>query len=153
MKPASLKLQFSAGGVIYRPSKEGPLKVALIATKGGSVWSLPKGVVDKGEDPESTALREVQEETGLKGSIVGKIGDISYWYFIKEENVRCKKTVSYFLMEYESGSTEAHDYEVDAAGWFPIEEAIGTAAYKGDKEILTKAKEMLHGLGGKPAGA
>jgi len=152
VKPAALKLQFSAGGVIYKPDG-GTLAVALIATKGGSVWSLPKGIVDKGEDPETTALREVAEETGLKGSIVGKIGDISYWYFIKEENARCKKTVSYYLMKYEGGNTEAHDYEVDAARWFPIEEAIGIAAYRGDKEILIKAKEMLHGQSGKPAGA
>jgi 8-oxo-dGTP diphosphatase len=142
MKPASLKTQVSSGGVIFRKHK-GRIEVALIAVKGGTVWCLPKGIVNKGETPEETALREVEEETGLKGNILGKIGQISYWYFIKEENVKCKKTVYFYLMQYVSGSTDNHDWEVDESAWFPIDEAINKIAFKGDREIVEKAKRMI----------
>lgn len=119
------------------------LEVALVAVKGGSVWCLPKGLVDKGEIPEETALREVTEETGLKGRIIEKLGEIKYWYYIKEENAKCKKTVHFFLMEYEGGDLRKHDWEVDDASWFPIDEAVKKARYKGEKVMIEKAREVL----------
>ncbi len=109
------------------------------------MWCLPKGLVDKGEDPEGTALREVEEETGLKGRIIEKLGEITYWYYIKNENVKCRKTVHFFLMEYEGGDIKKHDWEVDDALWFPIEEAIQKIRYKGEKEMIKKAREMILG--------
>jgi 8-oxo-dGTP diphosphatase len=108
-----------------------------------SVWSLPKGIIDIGEKSEETAIREVREETGLSGRIIKKIGDTSYWYYIKVENAKCRKTVHFYLMEYQNGSTTDHDEEVDDASWFPIDEAICKVSYKGDREILEKAKEMI----------
>lgn len=142
MRPATLRFQVSSGGIIFR-RRGGKVEIALIAVKGGNVWCLPKGIVDKGENPEETALREVREETGLTGRILGRIGSISYWYFIKEENAKCKKTVDFYLMEYEKGSTKDHDWEVDEASWVPIEEAAERASYKGDRRIIEKAKEMI----------
>lgn len=144
-KPAAIRLQHSSGGVIYRDGGTGP-EVALILVKGGRVWGLPKGLVDKGETPSETAIREVSEETGLKGSIVGKVGQISYWYFLKEENAKCKKTVDFFLMKYLSGDTKDHDFEVDEVGWFPIDEAIEKAEYRDEKSILNKAKAMIEAI-------
>jgi 8-oxo-dGTP diphosphatase len=145
VRPAALKTQSSAGGVIFRKHGGQP-EVALIAVKGGTVWCLPKGLVDRGETPEETAVREVGEETGLRGRIVDRIGQITYWYYAKEENAKYKKTVSFYLMEFEGGSTADHDFEVDEASWFPIEEAVSKATYKGDREILLKAKDkLLHG--------
>lgn len=141
-RPSKLRLQVSSGGVIYR-NDGGNIEVALIATKGGDIWCLPKGIVDKGETSEDTAMREVKEETGLNGRLIDKIGEISYWYFMKEENARCKKTVHYYLMDYISGSTEDHDREVDKSRWFPIDEAIKLLAYKGDRETMEKAKNMI----------
>jgi 8-oxo-dGTP diphosphatase len=144
MKPAALKTQVSSGGVIFR--KHGDIfEVAMVAVKGGNVWCLPKGLIDKGEDPEKTALREVREETGLKGKVIEKIGEITYWYYIKDENSKCKKTVHFFLMGYESGDVSNHDWEVDNASWFPIDEALRKATYKGEREIIQKAKDVLYG--------
>lgn len=97
----------------------------------------------RGEVPEKTALREVAEETGLKGRIVEKIGEIGYWYYIKSENVKCKKTVHFFLMEYEGGDIANHDWEVDEAIWFPIDEALKKAAYRGEREMIEKARKRL----------
>lgn len=142
MKPARLKIEFSSGGVIYRDTNN-TIEVALVATRGSSIWSLPKGLINKGESPEETALREVREETGLNGRLINLIDKGSYWYFIKEENVKCKKTVYYYLMEFMSGSVKEHDSEVDEVSWFPINDAIKKASYKGDKEILQKAETMI----------
>jgi 8-oxo-dGTP diphosphatase len=93
MKPATIKTQVSSGGVIFRASSNDSIEIALVAVKNGSIWCLPKGIVEKGEIPEETSVREVREETGLRGRVIGKIGSISYWYFIKEENAKCRKTV------------------------------------------------------------
>lgn len=142
MRPATIKMQVSAGGVIFRTNNNST-EIALVAVKGGKVWCLPKGIVDRGERPEETAVREVREETGLKGRIKDKVGEISYWYYIKGENARCRKTVHFYLMEYLNGSTKDHDAEVDDASWFLLDEALKKVSYKGDKEIIEKAKEMI----------
>jgi 8-oxo-dGTP pyrophosphatase MutT (NUDIX family) len=142
IKPAALKTQVSSGGVIFR-RYDGSIEVALVAVKGGNVWCLPKGLIDKGEVPEKTAIREVAEETGLKGRIIEKLGEITYWYYIKEENIKCRKTVHFFLMEYEGGDVSNHDWEVDDASWFPIDEAIEKAGYKSEREMIKKAEEIL----------
>ncbi|MDA8169485.1 MAG: NUDIX hydrolase [Nitrospiraceae bacterium] len=142
MHPSSLRIQTSAGGVIFRNAKDGP-QVALVSVKGGKVWTLPKGSVGKGESLEHTALREVSEETGLTGELIEKIGEITYWYFIPEENAKCRKTVHFYLMRYLHGDTAGHDREVDESAWFPVGEALQKAVYKGDREILAKAGKML----------
>jgi 8-oxo-dGTP diphosphatase len=142
MKPASLKRQISSGGVIFRRHGN-DFEVALISVKGGKNWCLPKGLVDRGETPEVTAVREVKEESGLLGRIVDSLGEITYWYYIQGENAKCRKTVHFFLMEYESGSTSQHDFEVDGAEWLPIDAAIERISFKGDREILERARKKL----------
>ncbi|MDI6800780.1 MAG: NUDIX hydrolase [Thermodesulfovibrionales bacterium] len=141
-KPASIKYLRSSGGVIFKKTDAKP-EVALIATKNKTVWTLPKGIIDRGESPETTAAREIEEETGLKGEIIDAIGEKSYWFYLKEKNIRCKKTVTYFLLRHISGNTENYCSEVDEAKWFPIDEAVKLVSYKRDKEILEKAKERL----------
>lgn len=142
MKPAAIKYLYSSGGVIFRKSDD-HCDVGLIATKDRTVWTLPKGIIDKDESPEMAAVREIQEETGLTGSIIDKLGEKSYWFYLKDENAKCKKTVTYFLLKHVSGETNNFSWEVDEAGWFPLDEAINMLHYKSDKEILIKAKEKL----------
>jgi 8-oxo-dGTP diphosphatase len=142
MRPGPIKRQVSAGGVIFRKN-DSLVEIALIAVKRGQVWCLPKGIIDKGESPEMAAVREVSEETGLQGRIIEKLGEINYWYYIKEEEARCRKTVHFFLIEYESGDTSQHDFEVDLVSWFPIDDALKKASYKGEREMVEKAKEIL----------
>jgi 8-oxo-dGTP diphosphatase len=142
MKPAKILYLHSSGGVIFK-KENNTFYVALIAVKNKSLWTLPKGLVDKGEKVEESAIREVKEETGLTGEIVGMIGEKSYWFYIKDQNSRCKKKVTYFLMRYIEGNIEDFCWEVDEARWFEINEAIKKVSYKSDKEILQKAKELL----------
>jgi len=145
MRPASLKKQTSAGGVIYKKN-DSSIQIALISVRNGQAWCLPKGIVDKGETTEVTAVREVREETGLNGRIIDALGEINYWYFVKEENIKCRKKVYFYLMEYVSGDTDDHDFEVDEAGWFPLEIALEKVSYKGDRMVIEKAIEKLRTL-------
>ncbi len=142
MRPATIRHLHSSGGVIFRRSGES-VEVALIATKKGSLWTLPKGLIDKGENPAETAVREIIEETGLVGSVVASLGERSYWFYLKDENVKCRKTVSYFLLKNVGGDIEKYGWEVDDAKWYPIDAAIAKVFYKSDREILEKAKEKL----------
>ncbi len=124
-------------------SSEASAEVALIKAKGGKVWTLPKGLVDDKETPMKTALREVREETGLEASIISEIGESHYWYNIRGENEKCKKTVKFYLMEFVKGDMADHDDEVELADWVSLESASERLTYKGDKAIMNKAVEMI----------
>lgn len=144
-KPAKLKTLKSAGGVVFR-LRGGTIEVALIYLKKGNVLSLPKGTIDKGESPEEAAVREVKEEAGINARIIKRIGKVSYWFYLTEENAKCKKTVYYFLMEYESGDISEHNWEVDDVFWLPVDEAIKRVTFKTDRNTLIKAREMFANL-------
>ncbi|MDI6689547.1 MAG: NUDIX hydrolase [Actinomycetota bacterium] len=136
------KRAVSSGGVIFRRvNKE--IQVALARRGEGKIWCLPKGLIEKGENPEETAVREVEEETGLRGEIVDKIGQIDYWFYWKPEDTRYHKFVHFYLIEYRSGDVQNHDYEVEEVKWFPIDMAIDLLSYKTEIQIVKKAKEML----------
>jgi 8-oxo-dGTP pyrophosphatase MutT (NUDIX family) len=137
-----LRKEFSSGGVLFKKTRRGNA-VALICRGGGAIWCLPKGLVEKGEKAQETALREVQEETGLRGHLMGKLGDISYRYTSKEEKILVFKKVSFYLIRYASGSTRDHDFEVDAARWFLIDKALDILTYPSEREILKKAAQAL----------
>ncbi len=127
----------SSGGVIYR-KVDGEFEVALISK--GRIWCLPKGLIEKGETAEETAVREVREETGLAGEIVQKIGKIHY-DFRKEKHFF--KTVHFFLLKFTKGSVDAHDFEVDTAIWVPISDGIIKLTYVNEKKMLRKAIDIL----------
>lgn len=146
LKPASLKRQISSGGIIFRRT-DTTADVVLVSVRGGKLWCIPKGLIDKGETPEVTAVREVREETGLRGEIRDKLGDISYWYYIQNRNTKCRKTVHMYLLEYVSGITSDHDSEVEDARWFPIDTAIETVSFRGDRSVLLKARTKLKEMG------
>lgn len=145
MRPASLQKQTSAGGVIFK-KENNSVQIILVSVRNGLSWCLPKGIVNKGETIQEAALREVNEETGLTGRIIDDLGQINYWYYIREENIKCRKTVNFFLMEYVSGNTADHDIEVDEAGWFSLEEALEKVSYKGDRTVIEKAIDKLQSL-------
>jgi 8-oxo-dGTP pyrophosphatase MutT (NUDIX family) len=116
--------------------------------KPEGVWALPKGLIGSGEDPAATALREVEEETGVRGRLGGKLGDVRYVYTWRGERVF--KVVSFFLVRYSSGRlgaiTPEFAHEVAEARWLPLADAPRLLAYGGEREMAAKAIEALGDL-------
>jgi 8-oxo-dGTP pyrophosphatase MutT (NUDIX family) len=103
-------------------------------------------LVDPGESPDVTARREVREEAGIDGSIVAPITTIEYWYVGDDrggERVRFHKTVHFFLLAYQSGDVADHDHEVAEARWVPLDDAMERLAFRNEKAVVEKARELL----------
>jgi 8-oxo-dGTP pyrophosphatase MutT (NUDIX family) len=109
------------------------------------VWALPKGLVAEGEAPADTALREVTEETGVRGRLVEKLGDVRYVYIWEGERVF--KIVSFYLVRYSAGRlgdiTDEFRHEVAETRWLPLEDAPRLLTYKGEREMAAKALQLI----------
>ena len=113
--------------------------------KRQGIWALPKGLVDAGESPAETAVREGFEETGVHGRLESKLGDVRYVYTWEGERVF--KVVSFFLARARSGRIGAlppgMEIEVAEARWLPLSEAPAKLAYQGERNMASRAVEML----------
>lgn len=143
-----MKFEFSAGGVVFRRitnnEKHKNIEILLGQHSQHHGWVFPKGIIGdhkKGEKKEETALREVEEETGIRGKILKSLQPVTYWYNFNGEKIR--KTVYYFLMEFVSGDTKNHDWEMENVEWMPKEEVMERLTYKSDKEVWKEAKRIL----------
>jgi 8-oxo-dGTP pyrophosphatase MutT (NUDIX family) len=155
--------EISAGGVVVRPTSDGwqvaviePQKdnSAELSSKSGIkkrqklLLALPKGLIDKGEKPEQTALREVLEETGLKAVPVIKLGDTKYVYVRSwGDQERVFKIVTFYLLSYVSGEIDKiaaeMRVEVKRALWIALEGAERKLAYSGEKQMIRRAQKYL----------
>lgn len=139
--------QVSAGGVIYRRAAgTAAVDVAIIRVGPKERWQLPKGIVERGESPESTAIREIREEAGVGGELVAPLEVIEYWYVGIEhgdERVRFHKHVHFFLLEYRDGDVRDHDHEVSEARWVPIGEVEQMLAFGSERKVIARARELL----------
>jgi 8-oxo-dGTP pyrophosphatase MutT (NUDIX family) len=141
-----VKREFSSGGVLVRRLRGRWMMAAIRpAGKTEGVWALPKGIIDPGEKPEATALREVSEETGAHGRSAGKLGDVKYVYTWAGE--RIFKVVSFYLVRYSGGRLgdvpPEHRHEVADVRWLPLEDAPRLLAYGGERDMARRALEKL----------
>jgi ADP-ribose pyrophosphatase YjhB (NUDIX family) len=137
-----VRREFSAGGLVLRRLRGGWWLAAIRpGGKPEGVWALPKGLIGRGERPEETATREVQEETGVEAELVAKLGDVKYVYTWRGERVF--KVVSFYLFRYRRGRIgelpPALAHEVEEVRWLPLGDAPSLLAYRGEREMAEKA--------------
>jgi 8-oxo-dGTP pyrophosphatase MutT (NUDIX family) len=107
-------------------------------------WCLPKGHLEDGETPEDAAVREIEEETGIRGRVVGSLGTIDYWF--SAEGRRVHKLVHHFLLEATGGKLSIEgdpDKEAIDAAWVPLTELAKTLAFPNERKIAREAAARL----------
>ena len=148
--------EISAGGVVVRRMRE-RWWIAVIEPQPSSARrarqtrptvALPKGLVDAGESPEQTAVREVHEETGITAELVAKLQDIRYVYVRTwGDRQRVFKVVSFYLLRYAGGKigeiSAAMRKEVRGAEWIPLEQAAERLSYPGEREVARLAVDYV----------
>ncbi len=131
-----VRTAIAAGGVVLRDAPDG-LEVALAGRRSDGSWVFPKGTPDGGESIEETAVREVEEETGLKVRIAAPIGTMDYWFAASGERVH--KYVHFYVMEPLGGDVSLHDHEYDDVRWIPVAEARRILSFETYREVLDRA--------------
>src|SRR6476659_6695233 len=137
----------SAGGLVLDRLGAGA-RGALIGRldrRGRLLWSLPKGHVEAGETEEDTAVREVMEETGIRGAVVGKLGTIAFWFVA--DGRRIHKTVHHFLLlatdPVDGLVLSDEDVEVSEVAWVPLPEVAARLAYADERRLLERVRDLL----------
>ena len=138
-----MKREFSAGGIVFKKTTNS-LEILVSQHSQHHGWVFPKGFIGdniKGESKEATALREVEEETGIIGKILEPLSPITYWYQMEGE--KHKKTVYYYIMEYIGGDTTNHDWEMEHVEWLPCEKVAERLTFASDKKVWEEAKARI----------
>ena len=117
----------AAGGVVL----DGAGQVVLVHRPRYDDWTLPKGKLDPGESFEQAALREVEEETGVRARLVRELPQVAY-----TDAKGRPKLVRYWLMEVEQDPGFVANDEVDELRWLEPGEALGLLTYARDGEVL-----------------
>jgi 8-oxo-dGTP pyrophosphatase MutT (NUDIX family) len=113
----------AAGCVVVRDGR-----VLLIHRERYDDWSLPKGKLEPGETFEAAALREVEEETGVRGELGAYLGETSYG----------EKIVRWWAMT--TADDAAPSNEVDEVRWATPDEAQGLLSYPGDRDLVSRLR-------------
>ena len=123
-----------AGGVVYHIVAGHPRFLLVTARRSPHVWVFPEGHIEDGETPEDAAAREVEEESGVDGTVVERIGDVRIQLRGEDQTIR------YFLMQpIRSGSPREGRRRV----WLPATDALRYLSFPETRTTLRKAREML----------
>jgi 8-oxo-dGTP pyrophosphatase MutT (NUDIX family) len=140
--------EISAGGLVV-DAIDGVAQAAVIArrNRGGRLeWCLPKGHLEPGESPAEAAVREIQEETGIRGQVIKRIGTIDYWFL--GEGHRVHKIVHHYLLSAQGGQLspgEDPDEEAEDAAWVPLDQLRERLAYPNERRLVQVARRLLDG--------
>jgi 8-oxo-dGTP diphosphatase len=126
----------AAGGVVWRRGSKGALKVLLVHRDRYDDWSFPKGKLDPGETHRHAALREVEEETGLRCKTGDELPEVRY-----DDRKGRAKRVRYWSMEPVDGSFAPND-EVDAVRWASVDDARDALTYPHDLAVLEGIRQL-----------
>lgn len=135
----------SAGGLVL-DRRAGAARGALIGRldrRGRLLWSLPKGHVEQGETVAEAAVREVREETGIQGEVIGELGTIDFWFVAAGRKVH--KTVHHFLLVAQDPDQPLSDadLEVSEVAWVPVAELQRRLAYADERRLVARIADLL----------
>jgi len=125
----------AAGGVVWRPAGD-TVAIAVIHRPRYDDWSLPKGKLDPGESWEEGALREVEEEIGIRARLGEELTPVGY-----DDRKGRAKVVRYWLMEPEDERAFTPNDEVDELRWLAPDEAVGVLSYPHDVDLVNEARD------------
>jgi bis(5'-nucleosidyl)-tetraphosphatase len=130
--------EISAGVVLFRTTQQRE----YLLLDYGAHWDFPKGHIEAGENPQTTAARELQEETGIRDARLIPGFKESMRYFYRKAGEGTLKVVIYFLAETPTGDvTLSHEHS--GYLWLPYEEALKRLTFKNARDLLTKAHTFL----------
>ncbi|MFI7585998.1 NUDIX hydrolase [Spongisporangium articulatum] len=145
-RPLPTVVETSAGGLVVERSDGGPVGavIARLNRAGKVEWCLPKGHLEGDETPEQAAVREIEEETGIRGEIVQPLGSIDYWFSV--EGKRVHKHVHHFLLLAVGGRLSVEgdpDQEAIDVAWVPLTELDGRLSFPNERRIVEQAGARL----------
>lgn len=120
----------AAGGVVWRRSPAGELEVLLVHRPGYDDWTVPKGKLDPDEGHAEAAVREVEEETGLRCTLGPELPSTTY-----HDRRGRPKLVRYWAMA-PVGGTFRPTAEVDEVRWLGLDAARALLSYDRDVPVL-----------------
>ncbi|OEF96945.1 NTP pyrophosphohydrolase [Vulcanibacillus modesticaldus] len=135
--------EVSAGGVVYYQEND-EIKVLMIEDIYHK-WTLPKGKREEGETYKQTAIREILEETGIKGEVVKPLDKVYYEYYHSSFD-KVEKEVHYYLVKALSNQIKVQTSEISSARWLSLEDAWEkqkTSGYENNLFVLKKALQEL----------
>lgn len=134
----------SAGCVVCHLTPEGRFEVLLV---GGSqsepdIWGFPKGKQEPGEAIEATAVREVEEETGVHVELLALSG-ITRYVFANPDGAIRQKAVRFYLAYPTGGGSRGGDGEYREIQWLPSDQAHERLTHAADREVLSSALRLV----------
>lgn len=126
----------AAGGLVCRTREDGALEIVLVHRPAYDDWAFPKGKLYRGESEEEAALREVEEETGLRCRLDREVGTSRY-----HDSRGRPKTVRYWAMTPLDGEL-APANEVDDARWALLADAPSLLTYPRDRDLLARLEAV-----------
>ena len=136
MRRDKLVQEWSAGGIIFH----GERVLVLSNHRGDAVF--PKGHLEGEETPEQAALREVEEEAGIRPEIVSPLGTTEYEFYWPADRTRRHKTVHWYLMKAKDTAVKCDGYEIKSGRYISVSEALHLLTYDLDREKLNMAQEV-----------
>lgn len=140
-RPSRTRRETSAGGVVVRRENGRPLFLLIRDAYGN--WGFPKGHVERGERPETAALREVREETGLATLSLREPLEVIEWMFTWRGTL-VRKRCHFYLMETTVSATAPQaDEGITACQWSTADEALRLVRYENARDVLRQADRIM----------
>ncbi|WP_157034711.1 NUDIX hydrolase [Actinocatenispora sera] len=135
--------EVSSGGLVVDVRDDGTFGVLIGKhdRRGRLIWSLPKGHVELGETLEQTAVREIEEETGVSSEVRHRLGEVDYWFMLHGEKIH--KTVHHFLLRFVDGELSDTDREVVEVAWVPLDDIPQRLAHPDERRLVAQVPDLL----------